>query len=140
MSTVQEAKAVYDQVGSVPKQDISFARVIQPLLDVERDSSTRGVALQLPAMVATDKNIRDASNESEKQLDEFSVEMSMRKDVFDNIVAFRYCVISKKRGPKKLFLRKLIFPGPGTDQSKLEFNCFILSLNHQRDSRGQRAV
>ena len=92
VSTVQEAKAVYDQVGSVPKQDISFASVIQPLLDVERDSATRGVALQLPAMVATDKNIRDASNESEKQLDEFSVEMSMRKDVFDNIVAFRYCV------------------------------------------------
>ena len=93
VSTVQEAKAVYDQVGSVPKQDISFASVIQPLLDVERDSSTRGVALQLPAMVATDKNIRDASNESEKQLDEFSVEMSMRKDVFDNIVAFRYCIL-----------------------------------------------
>jgi len=85
---IKEAKAVYDQVGSVPKQDISFASVIQPLLDVERDSATRGVALQLPAMVATDKNIRDASNESEKQLDEFSVEMSMRKDVFDNIVAF----------------------------------------------------
>ena len=93
VSTVQEAKAVYDQVGSVPKQDISFASVIQPLLDVERDSATRGVALQLPAMVATDKNIRDASNESEKQLDEFSVEMSMRKDVFDNIVAFRYCIL-----------------------------------------------
>lgn len=42
----------------------------------------------MPAMVALDKELRDASSEAEKLLDEFSVEMSMRKDIFDNIVAF----------------------------------------------------
>ena len=40
-------------------------------------------------MVAIDKDVRDASNKAEKLMDEFKVEMSMRKDVFDNIVAFR---------------------------------------------------
>ena len=40
-------------------------------------------------MVAIDKDVRDASNSAEKRMDEFKVEMSMRKDVFDNIVAFR---------------------------------------------------
>ena len=40
-------------------------------------------------MVAIDKGVRDASSEAEKLMDEFSVEMSMRKDVFDNFVAFR---------------------------------------------------
>ena len=40
-------------------------------------------------MVALDKGVRDASSEAEKLMDEFSVEMSMRKDVFDNIMAFR---------------------------------------------------
>ena len=44
--------------------------------------------MQLPSMVALDKDLRDASSDAEKQLDEFSVEMSMRKDIFDNLVAF----------------------------------------------------
>ena len=39
-------------------------------------------------MVATDKALRDASSDAEKMLEEFEVEMSMRKDVFDNILAF----------------------------------------------------
>jgi len=85
---VEEAKAVYDKVGAVERENVSYATVIQPLLDVELESYTRGVALQLPAMVALDKELRDASSEAEKLLDEFSVEMSMRKDIFDNIVAF----------------------------------------------------
>ena len=45
--------------------------------------------IKLASMVALDKGVRDASSEAEKLMDEFSVEMSMRKDVFDNIVAFR---------------------------------------------------
>jgi len=85
---VEDAKAVYDKVGAVERENVSYATVIQPLLDVELESYTRGVALQLPAMVALDKELRDASSEAEKLLDEFSVEMSMRKDIFDNIVAF----------------------------------------------------
>ena len=79
---------MYDAVGAVDKEKVTFANVIQPLLDIERESYTRGVALQLPSMVALEKELRDASSDAEKQLDEFSVEMSMRKDLFDNIVAF----------------------------------------------------
>ena len=86
---MQEAKAVYDVVGALSREDINYKTAIKPLIDIERDSSTKGVALQLPSMVALDKGVRDASSDSEKELDEFSVEMSMRKDVFDNIVAFR---------------------------------------------------
>ena len=47
------------------------------------------ILCQLAGMVAEDKALRDASSEAEKKLDEFSVEMAMRKDIFDNIVAFR---------------------------------------------------
>ena len=39
-------------------------------------------------MVATDKALRDSSRDAEKMLEEFEVKMSMRKDVFDNILAF----------------------------------------------------
>ena len=79
---------------------MTFANVIQPLLDIELESYTRGVALQLPSMVALDKDLRDASSEAEKKLDEFSVEMSMRKDIFDNIVAFSLTDEAKGLGPE----------------------------------------
>jgi len=85
---IDESKAVYDAVGSVGKDAVTFASVIKPLIDIERDSYTKGVRLQLPSMVALDKGLRDASSEAEKQMDEFSVEMSMRKDIFDNVVTF----------------------------------------------------
>ena len=39
-------------------------------------------------MVATDKALSDSSSDAQKMLEEFKVEMSMRKDVFDNILAF----------------------------------------------------
>ena len=79
---------------------VTFNNTILPLLEVDRDSSGRGVALQLPAMVALDKNLRDASSEAEKLLDELSVEMSMRKDVFDNIVAFSKTDEAKTLSPE----------------------------------------
>lgn len=40
-------------------------------------------------MVAVDKEVRDAACQAEKEMDEFSVEMAMRKDVFNNIMAYR---------------------------------------------------
>jgi len=85
---IDDAKVVYDSVGAVETDKVTFASVVQPILDIEREAYTRGVALQLPSMVALEKEIRDASSDAEKRMDEFSVEMSMRKDIFDNLVAF----------------------------------------------------
>ena len=79
---------------------MSLSTVIVPLLDIERDSYTRGVALQLPSMVALEKDLRDASSEAEKMLDEFGVEMSMRKDIFDNLVAFSQTDEAKGLNPE----------------------------------------
>jgi Zn-dependent oligopeptidase len=63
-------------------------------------------------MVALDKGVRDASSDSEKELDEFSVEMSMRKDVFDNIVAFSETEEAKSlEGEYKRFVEKSIVNG-----------------------------
>ncbi len=68
---------------------VSVATVLQPLLDMNQDRDTRSFALVLPAKVALDKDLRDAATRAEKRLEEFQVEMTMRKDVFDNIWAFR---------------------------------------------------
>jgi len=85
---IKDAKDVFDAVGAVKPDAVSFDTVIKPLLNVDRDSYTRGLNLEVASMVAIDKDVRDASNSAEKRMDEFKVEMSMRKDVFDNIVAF----------------------------------------------------
>ena len=108
----QDAKAVYDAVGAVDSGKVTFDNVIQPLLDIERDSYTKGVALQLPSMVALDKDLRDASSDAEKQMDEFSVEMSMRKDIFDNIVAFSLTDDAKALDPELArFVEKSVIEG-----------------------------
>ena len=85
---MQNCKAVYDSVAKVETGAVSFSSMFQPLLNVDSDSAHRGVALQMPGMVATEKAFRDASSDGEKMLEEFEVKMSMRKDVFDNILAF----------------------------------------------------
>jgi len=109
---VEEGKAVYDTVGAVEKEKVSFSSVVQPLLDCDRESYTRGVALQLPSMVAVEKELRDASSEAEKLLDEFAVEMSMRKDIFDNLVAFSLTEEAKGLGPElKRFVEKSVTDG-----------------------------
>ncbi len=76
---------------------VSVATVLQPLLDMNQDRDTRSFALVLPAKVALDKDLRDAATRAEKRLEEFQVEMTMRKDVFDNIWAFRLVTLAMLR-------------------------------------------
>ena len=59
-------------------------------------------------MVALDKEVRDAASKAEKIMDEFSVEMEMRKDIFDNLVAFRWDYFAMfKRGNKRIIFKKV---------------------------------
>ena len=99
-------------MAGVQAGNVSFTTVLQPLLSVDADSAHRGVALQLPGMVATDKALRDASSDAEKMLEEFEVEMSMRKDVFDNILAFSRSEEAKSLSPElKRYLEKQVNDG-----------------------------
>jgi len=109
---IEDCKAVYDAVAGVDPSKVTFENTILPLLEVDRDSYGRGIALQLPAMVALDKDLRDASSEAEKLLDEFSVEMAMRKDVFDSILAFSKTDEAKSLSPEhQRYLEKAVTDG-----------------------------
>jgi len=109
---IEDCKAVYDSVANVGAENVTFSSVIQPLLNVDTDSSHRGVALQLPGMVSTDKELRDASSDAEKKLEEFEVEMSMRKDLFDNIMAFSKTEEAQSLSPElKRYVEKLVRDG-----------------------------
>jgi len=109
---IKDGKTIYDSVGSLDIEGVNYANTIAPLVQIENESYTRGVALQLPSMVALDKGLRDASNEAEKILDEFSVEMSMRKDVFDRVFAFSKTAEADKLDPElKRFIEKSVTEG-----------------------------
>ncbi|PFX20542.1 Thimet oligopeptidase [Stylophora pistillata] len=59
------------------------------LSDGSAEYHTAKSNLDFPQHVSTDKEIRTASTEADRKLSEFEVEVSMRKDVFDNLVAFQ---------------------------------------------------
>ena len=108
----QDCKAVYDGVAGVQAGNVSFTTVLQPLLGVDADSCHRAQALRLPSKVATDKALRDASSDAKKMLNEFEVGMSMRKDLFDNILLFSKCEEAKSLSPElKRYLEKQVNSG-----------------------------
>ncbi|OMJ22604.1 Thimet oligopeptidase [Smittium culicis] len=84
---IAKGKAVHDQVASVSLDDISFDKVIVPLATYENESMVDYSTVTFLQHVSTDKNIRDASMEAEKKLEEFHIESQMRRDVYKVIKA-----------------------------------------------------
>src|ERR1700753_646510 len=69
-------------VASVTLESASFDNVILPMV---RDDNKLGVEfriLEFYQSVSTNKELRDASSVAEKEMDDFSIESSMREDVF----------------------------------------------------------
>ncbi|XP_076463244.1 thimet oligopeptidase-like [Babylonia areolata] len=93
---IAKTRAVYDNVGAVTPEKGTYNSVIKPLADIECEYTVERNNLDFLQHVSTDKELRDASCDADKKLSEFDVEMSMRKDVFDVIVAFQ------KRQPSKM--------------------------------------
>ena len=89
------------------------------------------MALQLPGMVALDKELRDASSDAEKLLEEFEVEMSMRKDLFDVVLAFSKSEEAKTLSPElKRYVEKQV-----SEELKIHIISFwIFGLSRQKVS------
>ena len=65
-------------------------------MEIDGVGSTESQPLEFAQHCATSKELRDASVAAEKKLSEFHVEMSMRKDIFDNVKAFKVRQLGKK--------------------------------------------
>ena len=99
----------------------------QPLLDVDVEYANASYPITLPFYVATEKSLREASVEADKKLSAFSVEMSMKKDVFDNICFFKETFGLENLSPEwKRFVEKKIVDGKrdGKTEKQIFFNCF----------------
>ncbi|KAL9951694.1 hypothetical protein ACROYT_G044415 [Oculina patagonica] len=86
---IERSKRVYDTVGSLKPGEVTYENSLKALCDDTTEYHTAKSVLDFPQHVSTDKEIRAASTEADKKLSEFEVEVSMRKDVFDNLVAFQ---------------------------------------------------
>ncbi|XP_071496842.1 thimet oligopeptidase-like [Diadema antillarum] len=101
--------AVYDAVGSVPKDQLTFNNIIKALADNDCEYGVKRNMLDFPQHVSPSKEVREASTEADKKLSDFDVEMSMRQDVFDNLVAFQEKADASSLKPEaKRYLEKRI--------------------------------
>ncbi|KAI1817930.1 peptidase family M3 [Poronia punctata] len=89
-SIVEDAKALCEStrtlldklVADVPAEKSSFASVLVPMIDEENVSQLRSRILGFYQYVSADADLRNASTEAEKLMDDFSIECVMRDDVY----------------------------------------------------------
>lgn len=109
---IEDVTRVYDQVGALKPEDISYENCIKPLIDIECVQSTEENPIDFIQHAVPDKALRDASVEASKKLHQLSVEMSMRKDVFANICLFKEKVgLEGLTHEQKRFVEKEIIDG-----------------------------
>lgn len=87
VSLMEQTRAMYDSVANIPDNKISEA--LGMLTEVHRHYDSNVNFFEFPSQVSSDKAVRDASVEADRQLSEFSVQMAARKDVFDTMCKYK---------------------------------------------------
>jgi len=74
-------------VQDVKSESATFENTVLPMALDENESDLSSRVIAFYQAVSTDKGLRDASTEAEKLMDEFSIEASMREDIYQLVEA-----------------------------------------------------
>ena len=80
---VENSRSIEDKiVETVKEEDASFENVLLPMAYDENDGGLETHIIGFYQSVSTNQKLRDASTKAEEMMDEYSIESSMREDVY----------------------------------------------------------